>query len=70
MTRTGLFTFEKTPITVSDLTDQGTDLEFWLSRTPEERLSAVEFMRQMMYDYNPATDRMERILEVDDLKSR
>lgn len=58
---------DKTAFSVCDLDDQGTDLAYWLTRTPQERLAAVEFLRQMMYGYDPTTARMERVLEVDDL---
>ena len=61
------FTFDKTAISVHDLDDQENDLAYWLSRSPEERLAAVEFMRRTMYGYDPA-QRMERVLEIDDLK--
>ncbi len=59
---------DKTAFSVCDLADQDDDLEYWLSRTPQERLAAVEFLRQLTYGYNPATARMERVLEIDDLK--
>lgn len=62
------YTFDRTALSVCDLTDQGNDLEYWLSRTPQERLAAVEFLRQMTYGYDPTTARMERVLEIDDLK--
>ena len=62
------FEFDKTAFSVCDLAEQPKDLAYWLTRTPEERLAAVEFMRQTMYGYDPATARMERILEIDDLK--
>jgi hypothetical protein len=43
---------------------------FWLSKTPLERLEALEFMRQLNYGYNPLTDRVQRILSVVELKQR
>ncbi|MBI3118646.1 MAG: hypothetical protein HYZ00_08165 [Candidatus Hydrogenedentes bacterium] len=49
-----LFEFDKTAFSVCDLHDLGNELEFWLSRTPEERLAAVEYLRQMTYGYDPA----------------
>lgn len=64
----GLFDFDKTAIEVCNLGEEGTDLEFWLSRTPQERVSTVEYLRQMMYGYDPLTARMERVLEIVDLK--
>lgn len=59
---------DRTEFSVCDLADEGSDLQYWLSRPPAERLAAVEFLRQMMYGYDPLTERMERVLEVDDLK--
>lgn len=59
---------DRTAFSICDVGDEGNDLEYWLSRTPEERLAAVEYLRQMMYGYDPATARMERVLEIDDLK--
>ncbi len=43
---------------------------YWQSRTPEERLAALEFLRQVIYGYDPLTDRMERVLEVAELRRR
>lgn len=37
---------------------------YWLSKSPAERLEAVELMRQMIYGYDPARDRLQRILTV------
>jgi len=44
--------------------DRSDDKEYWLSRTPEERLEAVELMRQIIYGYDPSATRLQRILEV------
>lgn len=40
------------------------DREYWLSKTPYERMVAVETIRQMLYGYDPATARLQRVLEV------
>jgi len=37
---------------------------YWASRTPEERLQALEVMRQIAYGYDPTTTRLQRVLEV------
>jgi hypothetical protein len=37
---------------------------YWLSKSPAERLDAVELMRQMIYGYDPALTRLQRILTV------
>ncbi len=40
------------------------DKAYWLSKTPLERLAALEYMRQMVYGYDPDTARIQRILTV------
>lgn len=37
---------------------------YWLSKTPHDCLQAVEMTRQMIYGYDPATTRLQRVLEV------
>ena len=44
------------------------DRAYWHSRTPEERLQAVELMRQSAYGYDPATARLQRVLEIAELE--
>lgn len=43
------------------------DQAYWLSLTPEERLNALEKMRQINYDYDPASDRIQRVIEIAEL---
>ena len=38
--------------------------KYWHSRTPQERLWAVEVMRQKAYGYDPDTARIQRVLEI------
>ncbi len=41
------------------------DRKFWHSKTPEERLTALELMRQSAYGYeNPDTERLQRVFEI------
>lgn len=40
------------------------DRDYWWSRTPQERMGAMERLRQMNYDYDPVTDRVQRVLEI------
>jgi hypothetical protein len=37
---------------------------YWHSCTPQERLHALEFMRQRAYGYDPATVRFERVIDI------
>ena len=56
---------DRTAFSVIKMEDQEEDLKrYWHSKTPRERLEAVELMRQLNYDYDPATDRVQRVLEV------
>lgn len=49
---------------ISRLADKSDELAFWQSKTPLERLDAIEIMRQIIYGYNPSTTRLQRILEI------
>ncbi len=55
---------DKTVFEIGTLSEQGDDRAYWSSKTPLERLEAVEFMRQVMYGYNPSTTRLQRVLTV------
>jgi hypothetical protein len=39
------------------------DRDYWLSKTPIERLAACELLRQITYGYDPATARLPRSFE-------
>ena len=43
------------------------DKAYWHSKTPQERLEALELMRQINYGYNPTTERLQRVLEIAEL---
>ena len=64
---------DKTALSVISLTEAAVDdKKFWWSKTPEERLAAVELLRQIHYGYDPSTERLQRVLaiaELDDLKA-
>jgi hypothetical protein len=40
------------------------DQEYWRSRTPEERLEALELSRQITYGYDPSTRGLSRFFDV------
>ena len=42
------------------LKDQGRDNAYWLAQSPRKRLEALEFLRQLNYDYDPDTARLSR----------
>ena len=56
---------DKTVFSVVSLEEADDDeVEFWLSKTPYERLDALETLRQIFYGYDPATTRLQRIFEI------
>jgi len=58
------FRLDKTAISVISLDDEGDDRLFWQTKTPLERLEALEYLRQIVYGYDPATARVERVIQV------
>ncbi len=59
---------DKTHFSVSSLTEESDDKAYWHSKTPEERMEMLELLRQINYGYDPTTARLQRILEVVELK--
>jgi hypothetical protein len=43
------------------------NLQYWLSRTPEERLSAVEILRRQAYGNTQGLQRVVRVVKLKDL---
>jgi hypothetical protein len=64
MDRLGFPKIQRTAFTVAALFDESDEKSYWLSKTPYERLEAVELMRQIIYGYDPSTTRLQRVLEV------
>ena len=54
---------------VASISRESNDKEYWYAKTPQERLQAVELMRQINYGYDPTTTRLQRVLEVVKLTS-
>jgi hypothetical protein len=57
---------DRTAFSISSLEEPSDENAYWLSKTPLERLEALEIMRQIVYGYDPSTTRLQRILEVVD----
>lgn len=54
---------DKTAFSTGSLLAPSDEKAYWLSKTPEERLQAVELMRQIVYGYDPSTTRLQRVFE-------
>ena len=63
------FKIDKGALSVISLSEESDDKEYWHTKTPQERLEAVELMRQINYGYDPTTIRLQRVLEVAQLTS-
>ena len=59
---------DRNAFSIGSLTDDSGDTQYWLERTPAERLEALEQTRQILYGYHPSTARLQRILEIAELK--
>ena len=64
------FKMDKSVISVTSLSEESDEKAYWHAKTPQERLKAVELMRQINYGYDPTTTRLQRVLEVTQLTSR
>jgi len=49
---------------VTSLLEGSDEKSYWLSKTPYERLAALEYLRQIIYGYDPSTTRLQRVLEI------
>jgi hypothetical protein len=45
-----------------DLTEYA-DLEYWLSKSPEERIAAVEYLRRQYYGNSAGLQRSARVIQ-------
>lgn len=58
---------DRSTLVISTLGDESDEKAFWLSKTPAERLQALELIRQTLYGYTNPTARLQRVLEVAEL---
>ncbi|MBP7045201.1 MAG: hypothetical protein KBE23_20780 [Chloroflexi bacterium] len=58
---------DKTTIVISSLDEPMNETAYWSTKTPPERLAALEVMRQIIYGYYPASTRLQRVLTIKDL---
>jgi hypothetical protein len=61
---------DRSAFEIAKLTDKPNDRQYWMSKTPEERFEALELLRQIPCGYDPATERLQRVLEVVKLDRR
>lgn len=62
------YSLDKTAFSVGDVDAPSDESAYWATKTPAERLAALEYMRVIAYGYDPTTARLQRLLEIADLK--
>ncbi|MEA5486790.1 MULTISPECIES: hypothetical protein [Pseudanabaena] len=64
------FKFNLSTLSIANLNDEDKeDRAYWLLKSPKERLIALEYLRQVLYGYDPNTFRLQRIFEIAKLPS-
>jgi hypothetical protein len=55
----------------ASLKDPKQDRAYWLSRRPEERIAAVEFLRQQFHpEYDLSAMKVEKVVRITNLKGK
>jgi hypothetical protein len=55
---------DKTPISVVPMDEQGDKVLYWQTHSYEERLAALELLREMLYGKSRVRSRLQRVLSV------
>ena len=58
---------DKKIVKVTSLDDIEEEKKYWISKSPFERIEAVEINRRMIYGQDRATSRLQRFLETSEL---
>jgi hypothetical protein len=53
---------DRTHFSIGSRSELDDAVTYWWSKTPYEGLCAVEFLRQVAYGYDPAYERLQRVL--------
>ena len=61
------YRLDKTVFSFTTLEEQGNDLEYWLTKTPAERLAVMEHLRRINYGEARTSARLQRVLEIVEL---
>ena len=55
---------DRTKIEVTSFDDaEADDIEFWMSKTPTERVEGIEYLRRWLYGDREVDQRLQRVLE-------
>ena len=59
---------DRSALEIASIDDRESERRYWRAKSPEERMQALELMRQIIYGYDPATTRLQRVFEVVELQ--
>jgi hypothetical protein len=59
---------DKSSFSISDLHDNNDEINYWKSKSPQERVQAIEVMRKILYGEDATAARLQRIFEITELK--
>jgi hypothetical protein len=55
---------DRTVINEYELGKEPKERDYWLTKTPQERLEAIELLRMINYGYDPTAARLQRLFKV------
>lgn len=58
---------DKRIVKVTSLDDMEEEKKYWISKTPVERIEAIEINRRMVYGKDRVTSRLQRFFETSEL---
>ena len=59
---------DRSAFQIASLDEEELDRQYWRAKSPRERMEALELMRQIIYGYDPTTTRLQRVIEVVELR--
>lgn len=59
---------DRSAFEIGSLDDEDPDKAYWQTKSPKERMEALELLRQIIYGYDPAITRLQRVFEVAELE--
>lgn len=62
------YKMDRNALSTASLYDESDEKEYWFTKSGLERLEALEYMRQVIYGYDPFSTRFQRILTVVELE--
>lgn len=51
-------------VSISTIKTQKRDTEYWMTKTPQERIDTIEFLRQQYIQYTNAEQRLQRVCRI------